>query len=485
MSYPIEILTTSASELPAIEAAIKPLNKIQQEFQFTLAPARLLEKAYAFLLEAYFDQEVADWLDKYRKESGGNRPYIILILTGSLNINHFGGHVASEGFAFFTVNGHHQFVIDKVRYIKYYLARYTLSFLSPQIKGHSSSKNCMFDMKLWKQDIQLSLNSGRLCDDCTRQMQPAFNEEIRVAVKNILQHISNQFPYALVLKGGGVKGLALVGALMELEKFYSFNTFAGTSAGAIAAVLLGAGYRPSELKKILLETDMSSFIEGGLINWLLNLVSKGGAVPGEEFTQWLDGLLAEKITGKVSAIEMRDLPKRAIVYASRRNEGVIKFDSKGERCETYARIAVRYSMSIPGVFAPKKLDGENVYDGGLGNNFPLRKFYTDNQGQLFLGIYLKNSAKSKTIAGDLIDIATEGDESAVVHANLDKVVIIDPAPIKTTQFSLSDRQKQFLIDAGRLGALEFLHAYNLDAGVSVDQVDALKKAVQKERLALS
>jgi predicted acylesterase/phospholipase RssA len=39
-----------------------------------------------------------------------------------------------------------------------------------------------------------------------------------------------------------VKGLAYVGAIKELEKYYKFDRFIGTSAGAIAAVLLGAGY---------------------------------------------------------------------------------------------------------------------------------------------------------------------------------------------------------------------------------------------------
>ena len=484
MSYPVEIITTSETEIKTIELAIGDLNRIQDEFQFKLASKRLLDQCYMFTQENYTSEEVADWLDDYRTKNVGYRPYIILVLTGTLNTNHFGGHVASHGFAFFTTNGHYQFVVDKIRYIKYYLVRYVLSFLNPAIKGHDKAMDCMFDRKLWKPEIQLSLNSGRLCDECSKQLRPYLNQETNPAIDIFLKHISKQFPYALVLKGGGVKGLALVGALIELENHYSFNTFAGTSAGAIAAVLLAAGYNPNELKEILSTTNFKDFIEGGVLNWIFNLFAVGGAVPGDQFVAWLDELLVKKIEGKVSAIQMRDLPQRAIVYASRRNEGVIKFDSKGDRDESYARFAVRCSMSIPGFFAPKKMDDEYVYDGGIGNNFPLRTFMTDNKNHLFIGIYLKGSAKSKTIVGDLIDIATDGDERAIVEANIDKIVIIDPSPIKTTQFGLNKKQMLFLVNAGRLGALEFLHKYNPDAGITIQQIIELRQTVNKQKFEL-
>jgi predicted acylesterase/phospholipase RssA len=49
--------------------------------------------------------------------------------------------------------------------------------------------------------------------------------------------------FALIMKGGGAKGLAYVGALQVLEQYgYKFTWFVGTSAGAITAVLLAAGY---------------------------------------------------------------------------------------------------------------------------------------------------------------------------------------------------------------------------------------------------
>ena len=55
-----------------------------------------------------------------------------------------------------------------------------------------------------------------------------------------------------VFEGGGVKGIGLVGAVSEIEKAgYEFENLAGTSAGAIVASLLAAGYSSEELKREL------------------------------------------------------------------------------------------------------------------------------------------------------------------------------------------------------------------------------------------
>lgn len=62
-----------------------------------------------------------------------------------------------------------------------------------------------------------------------------------------------------VFEGGGVKGIALVGALEEIEQAgYHFVNVAGTSAGAIVATLVAAGYSAAELKPIILTSPSTS-----------------------------------------------------------------------------------------------------------------------------------------------------------------------------------------------------------------------------------
>jgi predicted acylesterase/phospholipase RssA len=56
------------------------------------------------------------------------------------------------------------------------------------------------------------------------------------AVAKMMLLISGDFPHAVVMKGGGVKGLAIAGALVELDDYFSFDRYVGTSAGAIVLV---------------------------------------------------------------------------------------------------------------------------------------------------------------------------------------------------------------------------------------------------------
>src|SRR4051812_46659627 len=60
--------------------------------------------------------------------------------------------------------------------------------------------------------------------------------------------------YDLVFEGGGAKGMVFVGACEVLfGRGHAFDRLLGTSAGAITATLLAAGYSSDEMLKALLE----------------------------------------------------------------------------------------------------------------------------------------------------------------------------------------------------------------------------------------
>ncbi|MEI3186591.1 MAG: patatin-like phospholipase family protein [Lachnospiraceae bacterium] len=60
-----------------------------------------------------------------------------------------------------------------------------------------------------------------------------------------------------VFEGGGVRGIAHVGAACEMEQEgYRFESVAGSSAGAVVAALIASGYECRELKRRNGDTEL-------------------------------------------------------------------------------------------------------------------------------------------------------------------------------------------------------------------------------------
>jgi len=492
MPFSIEIVTTQKELIQVIKSAYEPLNKIQNEFKYSIAPERLLAKARLYDQDHYHRDHVINWMNGYKVEAGGTRPFIILIvdkrLSGSKdpNSNLYGIHDAKNGFACFTTYSFdpslRQFLFDMVRFCRYYIVRYSLSFVNPEIKSHIDTRGCLFDFKNYKPDILKSLSTGKICSECHGQLMTKYNEEIQEAIPKLLQVVSNSYPLALVMKGGGVKGLAFAGALIELGKHFTFDTFAGTSAGAITATLLGAGYSPDELVKIMRETDFTAFKDAHILKAMANLAFKGGMYPGVKFRKWMNDLIKSKLPQQGQEIQMQNLKSRTILYASSRGHGILRFDSNGHRKEALASFATRCSMSIPGFFIPVKADEYKVYDGGLGNNFPLKIFKEDNPEKLFLALYLQSSVDpDSSVIKDLEDIITDSNEREVVDAHRESIVLINPEPIKTTQFKLTDEEKNFLVLCGRVGALKYLRDFHKDLPINHEQLNTLEDDLESKR----
>ncbi|HWU31533.1 MAG TPA: patatin-like phospholipase family protein, partial [Marmoricola sp.] len=118
----------------------------------------------------------------------------------------------------------------------------------------------------------------------------------------------------LVLEGGGVKGVALVGAVSALvDAGYAFERIAGTSAGAIVACVIAAMSRYGEpltsIPDVLSTLDLVAFADRGRPGTLLgpltnhkfgataadalNVVTESGAFRGDRMETWLHGILKD------------------------------------------------------------------------------------------------------------------------------------------------------------------------------------------------
>ncbi|PWH07005.1 esterase [Brachybacterium endophyticum] len=102
----------------------------------------------------------------------------------------------------------------------------------------------------------------------------------------------------LVLEGGGVKGIALAGALEVLEeRGYHPNRVAGSSAGAIAGALVTADIPAKTLVQILREVDYTKFADGPwwtrpLLGKALAILLRKGIHRGQYSRDWLAEQLA-------------------------------------------------------------------------------------------------------------------------------------------------------------------------------------------------
>src|SRR5204863_8257982 len=216
-----------------------------------------------------------------------------------------------------------------------------------------------------------------------------------------------------VFEGGGVKGIAFAGALAAADRELGVRQWvnvAGTSAGAIAACLVAAGYGAADLQKILLAASYRQFADygpgGRLIGAPLNALRLRGFARGEYFKGWLREQLAASPLGKsdptFADLERDDIPAdaspehreraryRLRVIASDVSAGrmlVLPQDIEGYEdadgnplTPDGLRVvdAVRMSMSFPFFFDPVTLhrDGKEhlIVDGGLLSNFPVWLF---------------------------------------------------------------------------------------------------------------
>ncbi len=189
-----------------------------------------------------------------------------------------------------------------------------------------------------------------------------------------------------VFEGGGVRGVALAGAAAAaLDLGFEFDAVAGTSAGALVASLVAAGYGPEELAGSVCAVDWPSLLRpvpGARIPFLgrhLALVTRRGVYDSRRLEEVWGDLLARR-----GLHTFGDLPKGALRIVTTdlsHSRGVLlprDLDRYGIPWETFpvAR-AVRMSAAVPFLFTPVTLvdtrTGDRVVfaDGAMAANYPV------------------------------------------------------------------------------------------------------------------
>jgi NTE family protein len=262
---------------------------------------------------------------------------------------------------------------------------------------------------------------------------------------------------AVVLSGGGAKGMAHVGVLKVLERAgIPVDIITGTSMGSIVGGLYAIGYNANLLDSLVKTLDWSYIISDRedmrkqtyldrkkqntyLFSTGMTFGKKkkrnpnaGGIIKGKNLTE----LFQKLFVGYTDSTDFsRDLPiPYACVATNIMNNSEVVFHS-GKLPQ-----AIRASMAIPAAFSPVRIDSMVLVDGGMKNNYPAdvaRSMGAD----IIIGVTLEGKPKkAEDITGTMSVIAQIIDmnfsnKMAENIAITDLYMNVDPRQFSTASFT--------------------------------------------------
>lgn len=313
----------------------------------------------------------------------------------------------------------------------------------------------------------------------------------------------------LVLEGGGVKGVALVGAVSRLAGAgYRFPRVAGTSAGAVVGAVVAALERRGEpvtrLEDVARSLDYRRFRDRGFPGRYLgplgvladglSVLLEGGAYEGDYLQDWVAGVLGD--LGVRTFADLRredddgdDLPhhRYGLVVTtsdlSRKRLVMLPWDYPVyglDPDEQSVAAAVRASASIPFFFEPVHLEGTHgtatLVDGGLLSNYPIEVFDRRDGsparwptvGVRLDALGLDRRRSPEPVRGPvalglaLVETAIEACQAAAVldPCNRARSIFVDTDDVDAVDFDLSDERRARLVADGRAAAGAFLEEWD-------------------------
>ena len=209
------------------------------------------------------------------------------------------------------------------------------------------------------------------------------NEESDINKKNVVNQEDKKI--GLVLSGGTAKGLAHIGILKVLdEEKVPIEYVTGTSMGSIVGGLYSSGYSPEEIENIAKNLDWIGLfidkIDRNKKHVVRNLIEDRNTitVPLSKVPLGVTGgnnaikKLNELFFGVLGVKDFSELPIPFASVATNLNTGT------GDTLNTGSLpLAIRSSLSLPGVFNPINRGSDKIYvDGGMVRNTPFQDLKT-------------------------------------------------------------------------------------------------------------
>ncbi len=188
---------------------------------------------------------------------------------------------------------------------------------------------------------------------------------------------------ALVLGGGGARGLAHIGVIKVLEEYgIKVDLVVGTSMGAFVGGFYAAGIKAKEMEDIALSVDkimVAKMLAPGL--------STSGFVDKERIRKYLKQFVGE--------LNIEQLQIRFASVATDLITGEEVIIDKGSLVE-----AIMASIAIPALFQPVLHSNRYLIDGGLTNPLPVSAAQKLNAERIIAVNVAPNPDRIKKIIND-------------------------------------------------------------------------------------
>lgn len=259
--------------------------------------------------------------------------------------------------------------------------------------------------------------------------------------------------YYGIFGGGGIKGIAYLGALEALaQRGFRIKAVGGTSIGAIVASLLAVGYQPFELIDLLKTIDFTAFMNHFTIKDFSKVVKEKGLYSMSDIEYYLTSLYQRKnklyyyqvksaegylLRVVTTSLDVKNLfNKKQIIIP----DDLIRLGINADSFPIARSVIM--SSTYPGYYKPHKIDNTLFMDGGVIEKITTNLF-SDRVG---LKIAFRLMKK--------VEVPFEKVDD--VH-----IINIPTNKTKTFAFGLSNKEKAQLLKNGYQAAALWIKEYFL------------------------
>jgi NTE family protein len=265
----------------------------------------------------------------------------------------------------------------------------------------------------------------------------------------------------LILSGGGIKGIAHIGALQALEDLgylNQFNVFASASVGTFIIILYIAGYSPKEMWEFVQSFNLDNLKQLNIFNIFTNY----GMDNGDRMIYVIQKLLEAK--GHNPNITLKELyeqtNKKLLLSTVCLNKQEVCYLSHDTHPYLPVYQAIRMSTSLPLFFEPVIYDDMYYIDGGCIDNYPIHLF--DEKLDKVLGLHLGKSNNFKKTINNfeeylllVMECFMRGVEFNTTRGYSKPTIRINFESINLLNFHIDNIKKKQIYDKGYIAVKDY------------------------------